>query len=343
MNRTNDDLRQFSSAADSFFTVAIPAPSNRTDAGHRFDVEWRNARRALTSDWDEAELARVDDVVDGLTHAGGEALVLAHALGGPTLVEFLDEPIAAGFVHQGPVPRLAVLIEARQRSIAHVVVETDRAGADLTAFDGGDVLATSSVDGETLHIHRGHPGGWSQRRFQQRAENTWESNARDVADAVAELARRVDAQLVAVAGDVRAQTFVLESLPEDVAGVTVKIEAGSPDGIAAEVVRLLADITAREVTAAAERVRNGLAHGVSAVDVGEVLAALRDGRVETLLVHDDGAEQPALSGAEPGAEGLAGARTVDAAIAAALRTDAEVLVVPNLAFMTGPAAAILRW
>ena len=26
-------------------------------------------------------------------------------------------------------------------------------------------------------------GGWSQRRYQQRAENTWEDNARDVAGA----------------------------------------------------------------------------------------------------------------------------------------------------------------
>ena len=33
------------------------------------------------------------------------------------------------------------------------------------------------VDGDELHIHRPHQGGWSQRRFQQRAENQWEANA----------------------------------------------------------------------------------------------------------------------------------------------------------------------
>ena len=187
--KTNDDLKRLATAADSYFTVAIPAPSNRTDAEHRFELEWRNARRELSARWDDAELAQVDEVLGGLTHAGGEALVLVHPRGGPTHAEFLDEPIAAGFVHEGPVPRLATLIEARRRAIAHVVVETDRAGADLTAFDGGDVVATQTVDGETVHIHRGHPGGWSQRRFQQHAENTWENNARDVSEAVAHLAR----------------------------------------------------------------------------------------------------------------------------------------------------------
>ena len=63
----------------------------------------------------------------------------------------------------------------------------------------------------------------------------------------------------------------------------------------------------------------------------------------TLLVHDDGADDPVLSGTEPGASGRAGARVVDAAISDALSTDADVLVVPSLAFMHGPLAAIMRW
>jgi len=136
-----------------------------------------------------------------------------------------------------------------------VVVETGRAGADLTAFDGGTVLATETVDGDTEHIHRRHPGGWSHRRFQQRAENTWEGNAHHVADAVAVLARKVDAELVAVAGDVRAQTFVLGALPTELSDLAVKIEADSPAGIAEEVVRLLSDQVAAHVVALADQLR----------------------------------------------------------------------------------------
>ena len=166
------------------------------------------------------------------------------------MVEVLDEPVVAT-VEEGPLPRWATVIEARQRVLAHVVVEADRAGADLTAFDGGDVLTTQTVEGSTLYIHRGHPGGWFQPRFQHRAENTWKDNAHQVADAVADLVRKVDAVLVAVSGDIRAQTFILESLP-------------------------------------AEEVRAGLANGTASTDSDAVMDALRDGRVARLLVHDDG-------------------------------------------------------
>ena len=194
------------------------------------------------------------------------------------------------------MPRLATLLEARQRTIAHVVVEADRAGADLVAYDGGDVVSTEQVDGDTLHIHRGHPGGWSQRRFQQRAENTWERNADDVAAAVAAMSRDVDAHLVAVAGDVRAQTLVLAALPHDVARSAVKIDVGSAEGIAEEVVRLLSDVVARRVAGLADELRSALSANTGAVGVDDTLAALTEGRVRTLLVHDDGTDEPTTSG-----------------------------------------------
>ena len=200
------------------------------------------------------------------------------------------------------------------------------------------MLATETVEGSTVHIHRGHPGGWSQRRFQQRAENTWEDNARQVADAVAALARQVDAELVACRGDIRAQTFILDSLPADVADIAVRIDAGSPDGIADEVVRLLSTIVAERVTAAAEQVRAGLAAGTASTDTDTIIDALREGRVDTLLVHDDAT---APDDADP--RWPDGARLVDRAIVGALATDAEILVVPQLAMMDGPLAATMRW
>ena len=201
---TNDDLRAISTESDWFVTMTIPAPSNLDHAQNRFEVEWRNARRQLSDRWTHDEMARLDDVIAGLRHHDAAAVVVVHARGGATFVELLDEPVSATTVHEGPLPRWATVLESRQRVVPHVVVETDRAGADLTGFVGSVVLASETVDGETLHIHRGAPGGWSQRRFQQRAENIWENNARDVADAVATMARDVRAELVAIAGDVRA-------------------------------------------------------------------------------------------------------------------------------------------
>ena len=333
----HDDLKAVTDESDWFVTITIPTPSNVEDARTRFELEWRNARRQMSAGWDDGELAQLDELIGGLRHGDGASLVVVHARHGSTLVEVLDEPVVAT-VEEGPLPRWATVIEARQRVLAHVVVEADRAGADLTAFDGGDVLTTQTVEGSTLHIHRGHPGGWSQPRFQQRAENTWKDNAHQVADAVADLARKVDAVLVAVSGDIRAQTFILESLPADIAAVSVKIDAGSPAGIADEVVRQLATKVAERMTVAAEEVRAGLANGTASTDSDAIMDALRDGRVARLLVHDDGTpgDQTAPTSSD-------GARLVDRAIDAAFATDAEILIVPQLAMMDGPLAATMRW
>ncbi len=331
------DLRAVTNESDWFATITIPTPSNLDDARARFELEWRNARRQLSGDWDDDDLEQLDEFVKGHHHSDGASLVIVHARHGSTLIEVLDEPVSATTVHEGALPRWATVIESRQRVIAHVVVEADRAGADLTAFDGGNVLATETIEGSTVHIHRGHPGGWSQHRFQQRAENTWEANSRQVADAVATLARKVGAHLVAVAGDIRAQTFILESLPTDVADIAVRIDAGSPERIADEVVRLLSTMVAERVSAAAELVRAGLTSGTASIDSNTIINALREGRVDTLLVHDD------ATSTHDDPTWLDGARLIDRAIVAALATDAEIVVVPHLAMMDGPLAASMRW
>lgn len=151
----------------------------------------------------------------------------------------------------------------------------------------------------------------------------------------------MDARLIAITGDVRSRGLVLDALPDELAGIAVAIEEGSPEGIADQVVRLLSSQVAERVTALAEQVAAGLPSASASTDVDDVLSAAVEGRVETLLVHDADADEPTIG------EGIgdlpAGARVVDAAIVAALRTDASIVVVPRLAVMEGPLAAVMRW
>lgn len=344
MSRTAqlDDLRKFVDAAAPFATVAMPTPSQLDDARHRFETRWKNARRQLESSrWTSDDVSDLDAVVAELPHDGGAALVLMRSADGTTFVEFLDEPVHELVVVENPLPRLAVVIEARQRAIAHLVVETDRAGADIHAVDGGRVLGTEQVEGDTEHIHRSHPGGWSQRRFQQRAENTWERNANDVAAQVVEIAEAHHAEMIFVSGDTRARHLVFESLPERERGQTTLIEAGSPDGVADEIVRLLSDHVARRVRELIGQVGSRRGAGTASADVADVLAHLDEGRVEHLLVHDDGTDDAVTTRPVGGVP--AGARIVDAAIAVALRTDADITVIPRVAMLDGPVAALYRW
>ncbi len=336
------DLRELATADGPFVTIAIPTPSGLDDAQHRFDVRWKNARRELEgSRWTDDDIAELDSFVSALPHDAGAALVLFRAADGTTLAEFLDEPVGELVVVESTLPRLALVIEARQRVVPHLVVEADRAGADIHVFDGGRVLDTDQVDGDTEHIHRGHPGGWSQRRFQQRAENTWERNADDVAAQIVEMADQYGSEIVFVAGDVRAQHLVRDSLPERLRERTVLIDAGSPDGVSDEIVRLLNDHVARHVRDLLDRVRQRMGTGTASTDVDDILACLAQGRVEHLLVHDDGTDDAVTK--EPHGDIPAGTRLVDAAIAASLGSDADITVVPNAAVLDGPIAALYRW
>ncbi len=339
---TFHDLREFLDGEAPFVTVAMPTPSQLDDARHRFEIRWKNARRELESSrWSADDLAELDALVSELPHGGGAALVIFRSADGTTFAEFLDEPVGDLVVAESILPRLAIVIEARKRAVAHLVVEIDRSGADIHAFDGGRVLDTEQVEGDTEHIHRGHPGGWSQRRFQQRAENTWERNADDVASQIVEMAQAHRPEMIFVGGDVRAQHLLLESLPERERAMTTLIEAGSPDGIAGEVVRLLSDHVAREVVDLVGGVEMRREAGTASTDVADILAGLGEGRVEHLLVHDDGTDDAVTT--EPVGDVDPGARIVDAAIAAALRSDADVTVIPRVAMLEGPIAALYRW
>lgn len=323
-----DDLQVLIDATGPFVTLLLPAPSHHADAADRFAIECKNALEQISDDWPAADLAELETQLASLPHNAGAGVIVIRSASGLSHVEFIDDPVAPA-VFEGPHPRLAPLIESRQRTIAHVVVEADKAGASLSAFDGGQVLADEIVEGETHHIHRGHPGGWSQRRFQQRAENTWQENADDIAAAAHALATQVDARLVAVAGPARARSMVVESLDGLVrndAFAVESIEAGDVDGIADAVTRLTADIAASDAVSAIGRAKSSAA---SDDYDGDVIAALEAGRVETLLVHDD--------------ESTTHDRHIDRCIVQALATGADITVVPNVAVLDDGVAAVLRW
>lgn len=324
---TETDLRDLVDRDGPFLTAIIPTRSDIADAAERLRIQTKNALRDAPDEWSD-DVAEMEAEVSGLQHGDGAGLIAIRPKGGPTFYEFIADAVRRPSMSIGPLPRLAPLLEARQRTIAHVVVETDKAGADITAFDGGTIIATRQVEGDVDVIHRGHPGGWSQRRFQQRAENTWDENAKDVAETTEAMAKEVDARLVLVTGPIRARSILVKLL-EDAGVPTRSIEAGDDEGIADEVVRQVADIHATDTKAVLEEIDERVDH--RAESARHVESSLEEGRVQTLLVHDSDTAD------------ANGDRVIDRCIAAALRTDAEIRVVPNIARLDDGVAAILRW
>jgi hypothetical protein len=169
---------------------------------------------------------------------------------------------------------------------------TTGAEIDLVIDPGADVT-TGEVHGDDDVIRKVKPGGWSQRRYQQRAENTWDANASLVAAEVAESARSVGARVIVAAGDSRAVTLLAEHLPSDVADLLTTADHGGraagadQELLAEEVQRAVATVAARDTVTSLEHFAEVRGRGAAVADGPEqTFEALRRGLVDTLLLHD---------------------------------------------------------
>ena len=355
------DLRALTEITGPFASVYIQIEPAEADALDRFDIRWRAARDRLLADG--APPVVVDAVGAAVADKGraqfGTVAVFAHE-GGDPFVELLPPDQIINHTSWAALPVLAPVLVSRQHQVPHVVVLVDRAGADLIAAVGDKELGHDEVVGESYPIERNAPGGWSQPRYQRRAITSWEENAAQVAAEVDDLARRVEARFVAVAGDVRMVAELRDALAPETAELVREMAGtrhrdGSADAQAEEVTRLV-DTAAAEVTVQVMRqIRDELGrHGNAVQGAGEVLAALAAGQVAALATNanlED--ERVAWFGPEPMQVGMdrvtledmgvgepREGRLLDVATRAALGSGASIHVVPNA---TGDMAALLRW
>lgn len=347
-------------------SAVLDTQAGMEQAGPRLRQRWDALRRTLSAD------GSPDHVLDRIGPALDEA-----RLDGPVVAVYCsaetDEPV----VITGPeaeggdwavwdrLPRLAPVIRWHQATPPALLVAIDRTGADLVS--GGravEPVLESVTDDEHPYIRRIQPGGWSQRRYQQRAENSWRAMAGEVADRVTEHVEANGTRLVVVAGDVRAVQQLRDQLPDRVARL-VRLASGHPGAgsegaMADDARRWYRTAVAEDTVAVVEQWKQELGrNGLAATGTGATLAALEQAAVATLLVHDDpvDARRRPLVTVDPGTadgivaadqapsafEGDEPARLVDAAIVAAWETGAGVRVVPRLPELADGLGALLRF
>jgi len=361
-----------------FVTVYLATEAAVEQAAQQSELRWKTLRRELSAAGaPEETLSAIDPLVPD-AHLEGRTLAVIGDASGLRLVRHEPEPPArdAGWV--APLPRVGPLLEWAQGAVPHLVVLADRAGADIVAFSrraaasgaGGaaDVVTVGEDTGSDPDLRKSNPGGWSQRRYQNRAENLWEHNAKAVADQVASLVDETGARLVVVTGDVRALQFLRDHLPGPVLDIVREVEGSRGPGaadagldhIADEVVKLVATMAAEDTVEFLRQFKQEKGqHDLATQGVGATLAALAAARVDTLLIHDDPDDgRTAWFGPEPGMVGEteaaitelgagAGApqeaRLVDVAIRAAFTSGAAVRMIPSVGSVQDGIGAILRF
>jgi hypothetical protein len=284
-----------------FVTVELDATRSTQQAEHEIDLRWRSVRDDLAdAGATDPDLSAVAEAVAQDRTPGRHGLVVVASGGSVVFTGTLDDPPGRDTGSVSRLPHLMPYLAGRVQHVPHLLVVADRTGADI----GSGPNETESVDGDRHPVHRTGRDDWSERHFQNRVENTWEANARDVVDEVIRRANGSGAELVVLAGDERATALIRAGLEAASGPPVTLIPGGRADGGAppAEAVR---DAVLHHVWAHRRQLLEHLQQNLgreryAAAGVPDVVAALRQGQVDTVVLsHDPSSTLRAWVGPQP--------------------------------------------
>lgn len=352
-------------ASGPFATAYLDTTSAVEGAARKIAARWRARREELAeAGADDATLDAMAAVA-GQDHGDGETQVLVASHGRLLLDVRLPAPPRRETATFGPLPDVLPLIAQFADVVPYVVVVADRAGADITAYgEHGDAAAERHVEGGTFDIRKVKPGDWAHKKYQQRAENLWQTNAEQVAEQVARVAAAVRARLIVAAGDVRALGYLRDSLPKPARDLLREVDAGgraagaSEASLAEHVRRLVAETAVRDTLAVVEEFEQERGQHDRAVEgLAGTVAALRRAQVQTVVLGDGLADDATLHiGAEAvqlavdpqeladlGATDVGTAPAGAAIVRAAAATGADLVLVPGPTRLADGVGAVLRY
>ncbi|HWV23636.1 MAG TPA: Vms1/Ankzf1 family peptidyl-tRNA hydrolase [Thermomicrobiales bacterium] len=192
--------------------------------------------------------------------------------------------------HVGPTPYLKSIVRLNEDNPTYAVLLADQQDARLSFFTAG--LATREV---TL-VGTGYPrhqsqGGWSQRRYQARADERIEAFARDVADETRKALDRLDVDSLIVAGNEVMTSALSHEFHETVKARiidTIHLDITATDDEVLEATQPIADRAERQREATlVANIRDQVgSDGRGAAGPQDTLQALQIGQVQTLAMVD---------------------------------------------------------
>jgi hypothetical protein len=396
-------IRTLYGGAGPWASVYLDASVNQQtgtpqEARRELDLRWRAARESLGRDGaDGATLRAIDETVrEAAARPGPAELIIFASEGAVAFSRMLPvRPPRQGATWSAQ-PHAADLLRAISavatsdardapnalmslselgdtgEEVRWVRADIDRTGGSVRSADGTVVTVRGEDQFITKVSTEDRDQMWSVPKYQQAAQVNWERNSLDVARVISAAAERTDADVVVLAGDVRARQLVLERLPRVLTGCVVEVDHEAHlrphpesrvrarrepsvqdpvlDAATREAVRSVARGRRAEVL---DRFHTGLSHGTSVCGVEPVCAAARDLRIDTLVLGADPSSlrvwvdplSPTMVGPtkrDTGAESPAWEPADDALVGAAAIAGAESIVVDDGELVDG-VGAILRY
>jgi len=207
----------------------------------------------------------------------------------------LDVPVDSGFT-VGPIPALRQLLHAAGDFPPYGVIVADQRDAFLWLMAGQTWDRGLELEA-TGYPRKQQQGGWSQQRYQNRADERVEAFARTIAEetrrALGEGGDQIDYLIIAA----NEQMFTVinaelhETIRERVLGqITLPIEANITE-VTTAAAPLIEEAERKREMEAVQAVRDGVgAGGRGVAGAVDTITALQTGQVMTLVMNDDFSE-----------------------------------------------------
>ena len=199
----------------------------------------------------------------------------------------LDAPIEQHWLFIGSVPHLYPLARVIENYPRYAALLLDTNRAQIFVFGLGTTERTETV--VNPKTRRTSKGGWSQARYQRRADNVHVNHIKEVIDTLERLVRDEDLQHVVVAGEEVALNILRDQLPKPLAEKLIDMTtwdrtAGEADILASSLEALRekdAETDAEKVDELIGAWRSG---GLGVAGPESTLSALQLGQVDELII-----------------------------------------------------------
>jgi peptide subunit release factor 1 (eRF1) len=234
----------------------------------------------------DKDVARIQDHLENKDNITGQAVAI-FASSGSDLFEViaLEAPVGEHSFFVSSVPHLYPLARLIENYPRYAAVMLDTNKARIFVF-GASAEREEKIVGEKTR--RTSKGGWSQARYQRRAENFHTHHIKEVVDTLDKIVREEDIQHVVVAGADVAMPILREQLPKELADKILEIDPHESGEDGTFVARTVAALREKDAETDVEKVQELMdawrSGGLGVVGPEATLAAFQLGQVDELII-----------------------------------------------------------
>ncbi len=228
-------------------------------------------------------------IQNDLDPAASGVYIVAHEPSGVFEATGLNLPIDTS-INVGVVPRVYKLVRMIEDYPTYAILQADQETATLSFVTRGARDRSVQLE-STLYPRKQQQGGWSQRRYQKRADERVEAFARDTLEEVDNALRDTGVDVLILAASEVMMSALTNEMPnrlEDIVFDTVRMESVvSPEEKIEQTIPLAEKAERQREQDSVDRLKSAIGQGgIGAFGASEVVRKLQNGQVDTLVLSD---------------------------------------------------------